>query len=96
MQDRIKELICVDGNRYYTPYGFYTCIVKASQPQRHLVKVKVRLTSESDTSEPKRVYRITGTLQAIMNARVKLVIDIHKWAMLDRDEESYWEKKVQI
>ncbi len=96
MQDIIKELICVDGNRYFTPYGFYTCKLAASESQSELIKVKVKLISESDGSQPARVYRVTGTLQAITKARLSLVLDIHKWAMLDREDKTYWVKRVRI
>ena len=96
MQDKIKEVICVDGNRYFTPYGFYTCRVTASESKGNKIKVKVTLLSESDGLQPARVYRVTGTLKAIERERLNLIIDIHKWALLDRDHEHYWVNKVEL
>jgi hypothetical protein len=96
MQDRIKELICVDGNRYFTRYGFYTCKVTVSETQSNLFRVRTKLKSEDDRSEIARVYRITGTLKAIEKEGLRLILDIHKWALLDRDADTYWVKKVQI
>jgi hypothetical protein len=96
MQEKVKEIICVDGNRYFTQYGFYTCKVTASKSQGNIIEVKVTLISENNGSEIARVYRITGTLKTIEQERLSLVIDIHKWALLYRDADTYWVKKVQI
>ena len=96
MQDRIKELICVDGNRYFTPYGFYACKVTVSESQSSLIRVRIKLISEDNRSEIARVYKITGTLKAIEKEGLRLILDIHKWALLDRDADTYWVKKVQL
>lgn len=96
MQERIQDLIPVGGNRYFTPYGLYTCKVKDSETQGCDIKVKIVLVRECDGSQPARVYKITGTCQAMKKKRLSLVIDIHKWALLDRDADGYWVKKVQI
>ncbi len=96
MQNEIKQFIPVDGNRYFTQYGFYTCRVTASESQAHIIEVKVALLCESDGLQPARVYKITGTLQTIKEVGLSLVIDIHKWALLDREACTYWVKKVLI
>jgi hypothetical protein len=96
MQRQIQEFICVDGNRYFTQYGFYTCKVTASTSSNNLIEIEVTLIRESGASEIARIFRIIGTLPAIGKQRVSLVIDIHKWALLDRDADTYWIKKVLI
>ena len=96
MQSAIEKLIPVDGNRYFTAYGFYLCKMKVSEPQTGIIKVKVVLISESDGSQPARVYKIAGTRQAIKQASLSLVMDIHNWALLDRDNDCYWVKKVRL
>lgn len=96
MRESIHDLLPVDGNRYFTSYGFYICKVTASESQGNTLKIKVTLLSERDASEVARVYRITGTRQEIKKERLRLVMDIHSWALLDRDAENYWVKKAQI
>lgn len=96
MWDKIQELISVEGNRYFTPHGFYTCRVTASESKGNILKVKVTLLSDSDGLQPARVYRITGTWQAIKKERLSLVIDIPRWALIDREDEHYWVNKVEL
>ncbi len=96
MQDQIKKTICVEGNQYFTAYGFYICKVTTSEGEGNIINVKVTLVNENDGLQPARVFKINGTLQAIKKDRVRLVLEIHKWAQLDRDAETYWVNKVQI
>ena len=96
MQDKIQALLPVNGNQYFTPCGFYSCKVTASELQGGTIKVKVVLISENDGSQPSRVYKITGTWQTFKKEALSLVTDIHKWAQLDRDTAVYWINKVKL
>jgi hypothetical protein len=96
LQTKIHGLIPVDGNRYFTPYGFYACKVIVLDIQGDTLHLKIILVSERDGSQPSRVCRITGTLQAIKKDRVSLVLEIHKWAQLKRDQPNYWVAQMEV
>lgn len=96
MQQQIHELIPVNGNRYFTPYGFYACTVTVADVRANTVEVKVTLVNERDGSQPARVYRITGSLPEIARQRLSLVMEIHKWAQLHRSEATYWVSRDEI
>lgn len=96
MQEKIQELLPVNGNRYFTPYGFYACKVTVADIRANTIEVKVTLVNERDGSQPARVYKITGRLPEIEKQKLSLVMDIHKWAQLDRSEATYWVSRDEI
>jgi hypothetical protein len=96
MRESIQHLLPVDGNRYFTPYGLYTCKVIVLDRHGETLHIKVILVNERDGSQPARVYRIAATLQAIKKERLSLVMDIHKWALLNRDDQDYWVTSIEV
>ena len=96
MLEKIRELICVDGNHYFTPYGIYVCKVTATELQGGIINIKVSLESESDASQPARCYTLTCTRRTLEIGRLWFVTNIHQWALLNRDDGAYWVKKVHI
>jgi hypothetical protein len=96
MQEKINQLIPVNGNRYFTPYGFYSCRITVADVRTNFIELRVTLVNERDGSQPARVYRISGSLPEIEKQRLSLVMDIHKWAQMDRSEATYWVSREEI
>ncbi len=96
MQHKIHDLLPVNGNQYHTPYGLYACKITASALQGNIIRLAVSLLRERDGLEPVRLCTIIGAQQAIERNRLGLVMDIHKWALLDRSADEYLLKEVLI
>jgi hypothetical protein len=99
MTDKVAAILPVCGNHYYTPYGIYVCEVTEedlSHFRKDLVKVEVQLRNEKEGTQPVRHFSITGTREIVAKKKLSLVIEIHQWALEDRNAADFLEKEAVL
>ena len=102
LQGSHEKLLPLDGNCYSTKEGIFDCELteeKANEPKPSGVKLEVRLTRRATKKNPAMTVRrfiIHATRRAIEDNRLRLVTEVHKWALCEPTSSEYLKKEVWL